>query len=374
MTPKRSRFMSKNPSPRIHGFKAIAFALLLSASLVSMAAATTLLFSSGNPDGLVGTLSVTAAGTQIQTETADDFVLTENTIIQQATFTGLIPTGLPLSSITRVEIEFYHVFPLDSTNPPSGMVPTRDNSPADVEIDEATSDSADDTLTFSTSLVNGSFTVANSVVNGINKIPNQTTLGEGPVTGQEVTITVTFNPAITLPAGHYFFRPEVEVINGNFLWVSSPHPVVAPGTPFAPDLQTWIRNDNLAPDWLRVGTDIIGGTTVFNASFTLSGELDADNDGVPDNVDQCADTPANSVVNAQGCSIDQLVPCAGPMTGGTWRNHGEYISTFTMVVKQVIADHLIPRQQKGQLTSAAARSNCGKPSQSGGHHGHGHGH
>jgi len=56
----------------------------------------------------------------------------------------------------------------------------------------------------------------------------------------------------------------------NFLSLSATRPLVAPGTPFAPDLQSWIRNENLAPDWLRVGTDIVGGTT-FNAAFTLTG-------------------------------------------------------------------------------------------------------
>jgi len=39
-------------------------------------------------------------------------------------------------------------------------------------------------------------------------------------------------------------------------------------------LQTWIRNASLEPDWLRVGTDIIGGTT-FNAAFALTGETTA---------------------------------------------------------------------------------------------------
>jgi hypothetical protein len=50
---------------------------------------------------------------------------------------------------------------------------------------------------------------------------------------------------------------------------------VAPGTPFNPDLQSWIRNGDLDPDWLRVGTDIIDGTTppTFNASFSLSGTV-----------------------------------------------------------------------------------------------------
>jgi hypothetical protein len=44
------------------------------------------------------------------------------------------------------------------------------------------------------------------------------------------------------------------------------------------DLQSWTRDDispnNLAPDWLRIGTDIVGGTTppTFNAAFSLAGQ------------------------------------------------------------------------------------------------------
>ena len=34
-----------------------------------------------------------------------------------------------------------------------------------------------------------------------------------------------------------------------------------------------MRNADLDPDWLRIGTDIIGGTT-FNAAFSLSGDLE----------------------------------------------------------------------------------------------------
>jgi hypothetical protein len=48
----------------------------------------------------------------------------------------------------------------------------------------------------------------------------------------------------------------------------------APGTPFSPDLQSWIRNDGpgaLAPDWERIGTDVTGQGP-FNATFSLVGE------------------------------------------------------------------------------------------------------
>ena len=87
-------------------------------------------FSTGNPDGRIGTLSRPASPGKLQTETADDFVLSRPTGLDHASFYGLIPSGASVSDISRVEIEFYHVFPKDSANPPSGNVPTRTNSPA----------------------------------------------------------------------------------------------------------------------------------------------------------------------------------------------------------------------------------------------------
>ena len=71
--------------------------------------------------------------------------------------------------------------------------------------------------------------------------------------------TITFANPFMLHADHYFFVPQVQVTNGEFYWLSASRPSVAPGTPFAPDLQSWIRSAALDPDWLRVGTDILGG-------------------------------------------------------------------------------------------------------------------
>src|SRR6266568_1758020 len=76
-------------------------------------------FTTGNPDGLLGALSRRASPGKLETETADDFILQQTTVITQATIIGLVPQGTSLDNIKDVEIEMYHVFPGDSAFPPS---------------------------------------------------------------------------------------------------------------------------------------------------------------------------------------------------------------------------------------------------------------
>ena len=187
-------------------------------------ALTTFTFTTGNPNGLIGTASRPANPGlgQIEIESADDFILVSQTTIDHATFIGLLPSAAPLTSVQRVVVEIYRVFPLDSTLPPSGHVPTRTNSPSDIAFDSR--DSAVPNLTFTSSVLSSSFQVLNSVVNGINPIPNQTTGGEGSVTGEEVRFDVTFTTPFSLAAGHYFFIPQVGLSSGTFLWLSAPKP------------------------------------------------------------------------------------------------------------------------------------------------------
>jgi len=244
------------------------------------AAAAPFAFSTGNPDGKLAAASRPSAAGKIEIEAADDFALTTSTQITSATFTGLL-SGAGLSDVDRITVEIYRVFPLDSdvgrtTGPPTfstSQVPTRVNSPSDVAFDDR--DSAAGGLLFSGALLTNGFTASNSVVNGINPQPNIFTGGEGAVTGDEVDFTVNFATPFVLGPGHYFFVPQVDVgpANGQFLWLSAPRPIVPPATPFPPgftDLQAWIRNGNLDPDWLRIGTDITHQGP-FNMAFTLSG-------------------------------------------------------------------------------------------------------
>jgi hypothetical protein len=248
---------------------------------------STFFFSTGAPDGRIATLAepANAHNKQVEYETGDDFVLTSETKLTSASFAGLLTGGATPRQVKNVVIEIYRVFPLDSnvgrtSGPPTfstSQVPTRVNSPSDVAFKSR--DSAHRQLTFRTHVLNPSFTV-NASVSSADKISLKSG-GNGAATGKEVEFDIKFGKrALDLPAGHYFFVPQVGLSKkaasgSHFLWLSAPKPIVPPGTAFPPgntDLQSWMRDDpRLAPDWLRIGTDIIGGKT-FNASFEVSGQ------------------------------------------------------------------------------------------------------
>ena len=244
------------------------------------AVAVPFFFSTGTVNNLIATASRPGptSGVNQGTESADDFLLGGNTRLTSATFTGLLPPG---ASVSEVVVELYRIFPADSDTtrttfpvPPfsTPQVPARMNSPSDVEFEDRDSAVAGE-LTFSTTLLSDFTGAQNSVDTGIHPKPDFNTGGDGAVTGlQEVQFNVTFSDPIDLLPGHYFFVPQVLLSNPDqhFLWLSGSRPIDATGTPFAPDLQSWIRNNELEPDWLRIGTDIVGGTT-FNAAFSVTG-------------------------------------------------------------------------------------------------------
>ena len=240
-------------------------------------------FSTGNPDGLMATATRPESAGKFEIETGDDFGLTAQTSITSATFTGLLTGVTP--NIGQVVVEIYQVFPNGSdvgrtSGPPTfstNQVPTRVNSPSDVAL--VSRDTSSGSLSFQTQAM-GNFRANNSVQpGGIHPMPNQTTGGNGFVTGLEVQFSVNFTTPFDLAAGHYFFVPQVDVLGGNFLWLSAARPIVPPGTTPFPDgftdLQSWTRDQMLDPDWLRVGADIVGPTPAtgptFNADFSLTG-------------------------------------------------------------------------------------------------------
>jgi PEP-CTERM motif-containing protein len=269
--------------------KASGAAVLLGLMTAAPTAADPFFFSTGNVTNLIATAARPAIGGKFEIESADDFVTTGATSITSATFTGLLTGGATVANVGEVVVEIYRVFPNDSnvgrtSGPPTfstPQVPTRVNSPSDVALDSR--DTAAGDLAFSTKVLNNGnpFTALNSVQpGGIHPLPGVTTGGDGPITGQEVEFDVTFTTPFSLSPDHFFFVPQVQVSGGEFLWLSGTRPLVpSPFPPGITDLQSWTRDEispnNLAPDWLRIGQDIVDGSPfpTFNAAFSLVGEV-----------------------------------------------------------------------------------------------------
>jgi hypothetical protein len=250
------------------------FALSCMLACARLAAGTPIvLFSNLQVDGRMAAASrpESAAGA-IEIEAADDFLLTGGgAAVTEFKFIGLLTGGLNSLNPAVTNLEIYRVFPKDSQDPPDNRVPTRVNSPSDLAFAEVgPADFASMTVTALTP----TFTASNSVKNGINPLPDVRTNGEGPVTGDEFLFDIVLKSSLSLPGDHFFFVPQIGVTSGDFYWLSASRPIVPPGTPFLPDLQAWIRNGNLDPDWLRIGTDIVGGNPApaFNMAFEVDGE------------------------------------------------------------------------------------------------------
>ncbi len=112
------------------------------------------------------------------------------------------------------------------------------------------------------------------------------------------------------------------------------------------------------------GVSSVFATTGLNAPAFIAVQiepvvLDSDGDGVSDDVDQCPGSAPGAAVDVNGCTIDQLVPCSGPAPGGTWRNHGQYVSAIGRTVEAFAAAGLFTPAEKDAVIRAAARSNCG---------------
>src|SRR2546423_9304973 len=92
------------------------------------------------------------------------------------------------------------------------------------------------------------------------------------------------------------------------------------------------------------------GTAVF--TNIKIGAADQDFDGVPDALDTCPNTPPCSLVDADGCSIDQLAPCEGPASGGVWRDHGQYVSDVARAAIEFLAPRVFTQVQPDAIVAA----------------------
>ncbi len=167
----------------------------------------------------------------------------------------------------------------------------------------------------------------------------------------------TFHSGDTITLGMTYFLDS----NGKRAVIYSANCQQSPPKEFT-NLEQGIINNSTLGGYVQIVNDPTNPTNSGMATYQniKIGPPDQDFDGVPDAIDLCPNTPPCTVVDANGCSIDQLVPCDGPATGGTWRNHGAYVSTFVHVANEFRAQGLISDSERDAIVAAAAQSDCGK--------------
>lgn len=129
-----------------------------------------------------------------------------------------------------------------------------------------------------------------------------------------------------------------------------------------PDDEDPCPQDPGNPDGDGVCTSADNCELVFNADQAdLDGDGqgdacddDADDDGVPDEVDECLDEEVGGLVDATGCSLEQLCPC-----DADWKNHGAYVRCVAHATGDLVAAGAISGREKGALVAEAGASECG---------------
>mmetsp|Transcript_31080 Transcript_31080/g.52333 ORF Transcript_31080/g.52333 Transcript_31080/m.52333 type:complete len:283 (-) Transcript_31080:561-1409(-) len=239
-------------------------------------------FSTGNPDGRF------ASNIQIdgpEWESADDFKLCYPTNLYSGSVYVLLPNNVnPLTHIGQGAFEIYRIFPLDSA-PFDNLVPSRTNSPSDVDLGPKSRDTSSGSLRVFARLVRTPYSVSKSVFRRMFKKPaNVTTGGDGPLSGTLYEFDFVFTTPISLPAGRFFAVFQLNYTPAARAWAAFPPVAVSAAGPVAEsgDLQSWGRKrgttaiTNIFNDWERFGTDVVGGGVKYNIAFSLTGCISTD--------------------------------------------------------------------------------------------------
>ena len=90
-------------------------------------------------------------------------------------------------------------------------------------------------------------------------------------------------------------------------------------------------------------------------------DADDDADGVADSADQCPATMAGDRVHPQeGCSVEQLCPCEGPMGGSLpWHGQLHFVRCVYQNTTELYMLRLISYRDRNRLVLEAVQSECG---------------
>lgn len=121
---------------------------------------------------------------------------------------------------------------------------------------------------------------------------------------------------------------------------------------------------------------------VLNAHANLSAESDADRDGIDDAGDNCP-TVANAdqedgdedgvgdvcdacegasagLVNADGCTVEQICPCYEQRDGSPWESRAQYLRCVAAEARVLRQEGQVSTADAWRLVREASRSSCGR--------------
>jgi hypothetical protein len=89
-------------------------------------------------------------------------------------------------------------------------------------------------------------------------------------------------------------------------------------------------------------------------------QADSDGDHLGDVCDRCPGTQSTGPITRDGCSIEQLCPCDGPMDGHSWDNVSGYLHCVARVTRLLRKQGQLSRPESVEILRRSIRSGCGK--------------